>query len=199
MGLGWMTGASEGSCVDAGYTQMVADRQVQAPGSPMPVLVRVMALRTSCHCHSYERIDCDATGDALYEEHITEIESYCAEVVAGQSGVCPYRCFQPFEVLHLHYMECQRHPQHALFLQVQNTSLCHKAAMAPNAGACGHPPELVTCGELKATYKSHGCCGNPGKPIPELSASCGELQHYYRDHQCCGSPGKEVPMPHGPM
>jgi predicted nucleic-acid-binding Zn-ribbon protein len=142
--LAWMAGSVKGNCSDAGYTEFAEAKSVKPSGSPMEVSVRMMRKRVSatCHCHSFEQINCDATGDALYDEHIEEITEHCASMVDGSAQVCPYKCFQPFEVLHLHYLECSLRPKHKLFLQIAALGKCHKAAQAPFG---------TTCDELSAS------------------------------------------------
>jgi len=104
----------------------------------MAVQVRILgtASDVKCHCHSYEEILCDAAGDALYNEHVEELERYCAGVIDGSESVCPYNCFQPFEVMHLNYLECSTRPKHALYLSVEATQKCHMAAKAPYGTPC---------------------------------------------------------------
>jgi plastocyanin len=136
--LALITGATEGACSVAGYTVTIAEMSVQPPGLPMAVNVIVKGTESaSCHCHSYEEIACSSAGDGLYDEHIDEIQTYCQEVISGADVVCPYKCFQPFEVLHLHYLECSLRSEHSLYAQVAATNMCHLAATAPSADDCG--------------------------------------------------------------
>jgi hypothetical protein len=133
----WMTGAKQGKCADVGFTHMVEAKSVKPAGSPMDVTVKIMGRKQadSCHCHSYEEISC-AVSDALYDEHITEIREHCASILDGSENVCPYKCFQPFEVLHLHYLECTDRVVHSLYSAVKETGKCHMAAQAPYGSDC---------------------------------------------------------------
>lgn len=131
----WMTGAKQGSCNSAGYGSKVTDKKVQPPGSPMAMDIAIMKQATDCHCHSYEEIKCGANGQALYDEHIVEIEQHCQGIIAGTNNVCPYKCFQPFEILHINYMECDTRPPHPTYIKINATAKCHKAAS--EATACG--------------------------------------------------------------
>lgn len=134
-GLAYMTGVKEGTCADQGFDTMLEKKEVQPPGSPMKTSVTIMTkggtVSQSCHCHSYEEILCDAKGDALYEEHIQEITQHCAGVVDGSETICPYKYFQPFEVLHLNYLQCDTRPKHELYQKIHATGKCHKAAKPP--------------------------------------------------------------------
>ena len=38
------------------------------------------------------------TGRSRYQQHVDEITTHCAGVVAGTDTVCPYLCFASFEV-----------------------------------------------------------------------------------------------------
>lgn len=162
MALGFMRGAEEGSCVEKGFGTMVTDKQVQPAGSPQAMKVVIMSKKaaSTCHCHSYEAIACGPEGDALYDEHIVEIKQHCAGVVAGTTDVCPYLCYQPFEVLHQYYLECNTRPEDAMYTSVDKTKVCHKAALSsPDkcvsdmAGGNDYP----TCGAIKKAYKAQ-CC-----------------------------------------
>ena len=138
----WVEGSTEaGTCHDAGYYVDAENPkqtlQFNENAPPMEILVKAKPSDEPCHCHSYEEILCSAEGDALYDEHIDEITKYCAGVVAGSDTTCPYNCFQPFEVLHLHYLSCKYRNPHSLFLQVQNTKLCHLATRSKDGSECG--------------------------------------------------------------
>lgn len=136
MGMNWITGAETGSCHSAGFNVFVNDVSLQQ--GPVTTDIMIMGKRASdtCHCHSYEEIKCNASGMDLYDEHIVEIENYCQGVVAGTASECPYKCFQPFEVLHLHYLECNLRPKHELFLRIHQTMMCHKASQPPAQTDC---------------------------------------------------------------
>jgi len=140
--LSFMTGVESGTCAEAGFVgPWIAQREVKPPGSPMAMQVSIASneLMKTCHCHSYEEISCpedEAADDTLYDEHIDEIEEYCATVLDGSEDDCPYRCFQPMEVLHLHYLECSTRPIDATFVAVNATNLCHIAADAPDDTDC---------------------------------------------------------------
>ena len=180
--LQWVEGSTEaGSCYDAGY-YMDAENPKQSfslPGNnqapPMDILVKAKPSDEPCHCHSYEEIKCSAEGDDLYDEHIDEITKYCAGVVAGTDKTCPYNCFQPFEVLHLHYLSCDYRNPHSLFLQVQETELCHLATRSKDGSECpsttpastsgatlgASPTGTCSCtGTQKASQAAHDACGN---------------------------------------
>ena len=116
-----MTGVEIGSCVDLGFVYGATVKTVSPPGSPQDVEVTVVSKiersstrqagteKSTCHCHSYEEIVCpenETPADTLYAEHIEEIEAYCQGILDGTETDCPYKCFQPMEVLHLHYLEC---------------------------------------------------------------------------------------------
>mmetsp|Transcript_54530 Transcript_54530/g.100920 ORF Transcript_54530/g.100920 Transcript_54530/m.100920 type:complete len:645 (+) Transcript_54530:53-1987(+) len=134
--LDMMVGAQNGTCQSAGYPAEVREVTVQPEGSPAEMLVVVYGREEVCHCHSYEQIYCNSSGDALYDEHIEEIETHCQGVVDGSDETCPYRCFQPLEVLHLHYMECSTRDKNALYEQIEETGMCHMAARAPSGTDC---------------------------------------------------------------
>merc|ERR1712032_222370 len=82
---------------------------------------------SDCRCHSYEEIACPDAGvsDALDDEHIEEITNFCQGVVDGTEAECPYLCYQPIEVLHLHYLECPSRAVHDTYALVDATGLCH--------------------------------------------------------------------------
>lgn len=148
-GLQWMAGVKEGACADEGFGTMVEAKEVQPAGSPVKMGVTIMAkggaaapVSPNCHCHSYEEIKCDASGQDLYDEHIDEINEHCKGIVDGTDDACPYKCFQPFEVLHLNYLECDTRPKDALYLKIKATKKCHKAAK-PAYGKASECPEVV--------------------------------------------------------
>merc|ERR1719235_351990 len=91
---------------------VMAKEVLPNPRSP-PMTVHIHRKKLKCHCHSFEKIECNAPGstNALYDEHIAEITEHCAGVLDGSITDCPYKCFQPFEVLHIHYMECSKRPK----------------------------------------------------------------------------------------
>merc|ERR1712032_1175301 len=141
MALKWVAGMTEsGTCHDAGYYADAKNpKRSFAFGKnspPMDLLIKAKQSDEPCHCHSYEEILCSAAGDPLYDEHINEITKYCAGVVAGKDKICPYNCFQPFEVLHLHYLSCKYRKPHELFLKVQKTELCHLATRSKDGSEC---------------------------------------------------------------
>ena len=133
MALNFMAGAAKGSCTDQGYTAKVEDKTLQMGGFPIAVQIVRSGKSKACHCHSYEEIACDSTGDALYAEHIEEITEFCKGVVNGTAATCPYDCKQPFEVLHYHYAECNRRKANALFTAIAATDLCHASTPAPDS------------------------------------------------------------------
>lgn len=45
-------------------------------------------------------------------------------------------CFQPFEVLHLYYLECDTRPEDELYRKIAAAHKCHKAATAKDEGIC---------------------------------------------------------------
>jgi hypothetical protein len=138
-GLAWMPTANEGSCADAGFPDPLEKKSVQPPGSPMAVEVLIhvaFGISPTCHCHSKEEIECNSQGDDLYDEHIVEIQTYCQGVVDGTGDICPYLCFQPFEILHLHYLACDMRPKHELYKQIEATNKCHQAAKPPYGTPC---------------------------------------------------------------
>lgn len=156
MALNWISGASMGGCKDAGFDTVVKEAEVQPSGSPQKMMVTVMGKETSCHCHSYEEIKCGAAGDTLYAEHIDEIVEFCAGVISGADDDCPYKCFQPFEVLHLHYMECASRRADSTYIEVNKTSKCHRAAMATSHSQCDMMPEPEPEPEPNSTSHDHG-------------------------------------------
>jgi len=167
MALNWIADAKEGSCQDAGFVKMVKEEEVQPTGAQQKMSVTVMARETSCHCHSYEEIACGTTGDALYAEHITEIEEYCAGVITGAEKVCPYKCFQPFEVLHLHYMECNTRQPDVTYIKVNTTAMCHKAAEASSDAQCSSQPGPEPEPEPEPTTTKSGSATPEPEPEPE--------------------------------
>jgi hypothetical protein len=139
----WMTGVVKAACADGGsaggaFPEFVMSKEVLPnPRSP-PMTVHIHRKKLPCHCHSYEEIACNAPGtaNALYDEHIDEITQHCAGVLDGTITDCPYKCFQPFEVLHLHYMDCSLRPKDAMYLQIEKKDLCHQASRPPAGAAC---------------------------------------------------------------
>jgi len=139
----WMTGIVEAGCTDAvaaggAFPEFVMAKEVLPnPRSP-PMTVHIHRKKLKCHCHSFEEIECNAPGstNALYDEHIAEITEHCAGVLDGSITDCPYKCFQPFEVLHLHYMDCSLRPEHDLYKQIDATGLCHQASRPPAGSTC---------------------------------------------------------------
>ena len=165
---------AEGSCVDHGFIYSPATRTVQPGDSLAPFDVRVTALTedasvggeeiSTCHCHSYEKISCpeeEAVNDTLYDEHILEIEDFCQGIIDGTESACPYKCFQPMEVLHLHYIECPTRPVDKTFKAV-SASACHIAASAP--------ADLATeCKEVTNIWGGmDGDGGEEGKQDPQI-------------------------------
>merc|ERR1712032_1307019 len=139
--LQWVSSITEaGACHAVGYYEDAAipkqTMQFNPNAPPMELLIKAKPSNEPCHCHSYEEILCSAAGDDLYNEHIDEITKYCAGVVAGKDKICPYNCFQPFEVLHLHYLSCKYRKPHELFLKVQKTELCHLATRSKDGSEC---------------------------------------------------------------
>lgn len=144
----FMAGVELGSCVDLGFIGNPKTQTVLPPGSPSDVEVRVTSLadaettvaadmeepKSTCHCHSYEEIVCpeaETAEDTLYIEHIEEINEHCQGILDGSETDCPYKCFQPMEVLHLHYLECPSRPIDPTYVAVNATNMCHIAAAAP--------------------------------------------------------------------
>ena len=141
--ISFMTGVEVGSCVDLGYSYNAVTSTVRPPGSPVEIQVRVttnnenrkptgISSSSTCHCHSYEEIKCSGDDDKLYDEHIAEIEEYCQGILGGSEIDCPYKCYQPMEVLHLHYIECPSRPIHPTYAAIDATNMCHIAAAAPS-------------------------------------------------------------------
>lgn len=136
--ISFMTGVELGSCREIGYDRNPSLQTVRPEGSPMDVEVMVYSKREleerNCHCHSYEKIPCPAeaerSSDSLYVEHITEITTYCNGILDGSENDCPYKCFQPMEVLHLHYLECPERVTDPFYSVVEATNKCHIAADA---------------------------------------------------------------------
>jgi hypothetical protein len=142
--LQYMAGVAEGSCLYNGFPVPDTTTSVQPAGSPMPMQVDIYSLDEgggACHCHSYEEILCGPEGDPLYDEHIDEILAHCQGVVDGTDDTCPYLCFQPFEVLHLHYIECSYREHHSMFLAIQETEQCHIGASVPFGAPCAAVPD----------------------------------------------------------
>lgn len=68
------------------------------------------------HDHGVESIACDASGDALYDEHVQELEDFCGPVTADPPAAsCPYSCAQPLEVLYRHYKNCPNKTRHPIY------------------------------------------------------------------------------------
>ena len=136
--ISFMTGVELGSCREIGYDKTPSLQTVRPEGSPMDIEVVVYSKREAeeknCHCHSYEQIPCPSavktSPDSLYVEHITEITTYCASILDGSESDCPYKCFQPMEVLHLHYLECPERDIDPFYSIVNATNKCHIAAEA---------------------------------------------------------------------
>lgn len=135
-------GAVRGPCSGEEYPALVRTTTAQPEGSPQAFTVYVKGPAateldtTQCHCHSYEEIKCGEDGQDLYDEHIDEITLYCQGVVSGEDETCPYLCFQPFEILHINYMECDTRPEHPLYQAIARTNKCHQAALAPSEYEC---------------------------------------------------------------
>lgn len=130
--ISYMSGVEVGSCSDIGFTSNPKMKTVKPAGSPMSVDVTIV--KNSCHCHSFEKIVCpedETPADTLYVEHIEEIEQYCTGILDNSEDDCPYKCFQPMEVLHLHYLECPSRSVHKLYKDINATDKCHIAASAP--------------------------------------------------------------------
>jgi len=137
-GLSMMNGVQPGGCESAGYVVKVMETIAQPQGSAQTIDVVILRRRmdAECHCHSKEEISCDGSGEALYAEHIAEIEEYCQGVVSGADTKCAYNCFQPFEVLHLHYMECSLRSKHPYYEQIEERKICHMAIEPPAEAQC---------------------------------------------------------------
>jgi hypothetical protein len=136
----FMEGVDEGNCADQGYTENMGEKTVTLPtGQDITVHVKSNQETSTCHCHSYEEISCpanEAPGDTLYDEHIDEIETFCTGILDGTEEDCPYQCFQPMEVLHLHYIECPSREVDPTYLLVNATAKCHIAASVPTGEDC---------------------------------------------------------------
>lgn len=134
-----MPTAVRGTCESAGYPSFVEEKTVQQGPTSMDIMIMAGAVSPTCHCHSHEEIMCDATGDGLYDEHILEIQRFCPMDLTsalGNQTECPYKCFQPFEVLHLHYLECSLRPKHDLYRLIEDGGRCHLAAKPPYGAEC---------------------------------------------------------------
>lgn len=133
--------AEEGSCVNLNFIYNPIPKIVKPPNSPMDIEVIVFSNSdesTQCHCHSYEEIACpeeENPDDLLYVEHIQEITSFCTGVLDGSEEDCPYKCFQPMEVLHLHYIECPSRMIDSVYKTIDATNKCHIGAPAPEEGS----------------------------------------------------------------
>ena len=142
--IAFMTGVELGSCREIGFDQNPMTKTIRPEGSPMDIEVTVYSKREAgqndCHCHSYEKIPCPAevsrSFDILYIEHITEITTYCNGILDGSESDCPYKCFQPMEVLHLHYLECADRIVDPFYEIVNATNKCHIAAEAFDEVEC---------------------------------------------------------------
>jgi len=146
-----MTGVVKASCADdkatgGSFPEFVATKEVLPNPSSPPMMVHIHRKPLKCHCHSYEEIKCTADGstNALYDEHIAEITEHCKGVLDGTVTDCPYKCFQPFEVLHLHYMECSKRKKDPLYLKIDKTDLCHQAARPPAGSTCDEATTSTT-------------------------------------------------------
>ena len=153
----FMQGVELGTCSEKGFSFNTAKKTVTPPGSPQAVAVRTTTnvKESTCHCHSYEEIACpedEMPGDTLYVERIMEIDEYCKGVLDGSETVCPYKCFQPMEVLHLHYLECASREIDSTYLAVNATNLCHIAASAPAGADC----PVVKLGEQNVESATSG-------------------------------------------
>mmetsp|Transcript_17243 Transcript_17243/g.22002 ORF Transcript_17243/g.22002 Transcript_17243/m.22002 type:complete len:692 (+) Transcript_17243:150-2225(+) len=137
------------SCAGIGYDVFVEQKTISPPNiSPSTEGYRRLQRNIDvklysnegtidCHCHSFENITCNAEGDGLYDEHISEITQFCQGIVNGTEYTCPYNCFQPFEVLHLHYLLCDYRIPHPFFKLIEKTQKCHLAARSYNGSECG--------------------------------------------------------------
>jgi len=173
--LSFMVGVKEGSCADAGFASGATETTVTVPsGQDIIVHVKRKEEPSTCHCHSYEMIPCvadETPEDALYDEHIDKIETFCAGILDGTEEDCPYFCFQPMEVLHLHYLECPLREVNPSYRAVNTTAKCHIAASAPAGTDCpvvslgGEPepptPPLPESFQL-APVRFHGCIETSG-------------------------------------
>lgn len=132
--LDFMTDVERGSCSDLDFTSNPTELTLTPEGSPMAMNVVIVTKSSTCHCHSYEEIACpedETSDDTLYAEHIEEIDNYCAGILESTEDDCPYKCFQPMEVLHLHYLECPSRSVSVTYKAVNATNKCHIAATAP--------------------------------------------------------------------
>jgi hypothetical protein len=141
MALDFMFGVDAGTCADEAFVYDPVTMMVDPPNSPSSVAVQITSNVSveppTCHCHSYEEIECPGDEiDTLYAEHIEEIETYCTGILDGSVDVCQYKCFQPMEVLHLHYLECETRTVDPTYLAVNATNKCHIAATAPEGTDC---------------------------------------------------------------
>ena len=129
--------ADEGSCVDLNFIYNSITKIIRPPNSPMDIEVVVFSnsdTSSQCHCHSYEEITCpeeESSDDLLYVEHTQEIAEFCTGVLNGSEEDCPYKCFQPMEVLHLHYIDCPSRTIDSGYEKVYSTNKCHIGAPAP--------------------------------------------------------------------
>merc|ERR1711957_801561 len=130
-----MIGVEQGSCNELDFIYSTEKKIVLPPNSPVGVEVIVVSSVDAPHCHSYEKIACprgDSREDQLYVEHIQEITEYCTGVLNGSEEDCPYKCFQPIEVLHLHYLGCPSRAQDPLYIQIEATGKCHVGVTPPD-------------------------------------------------------------------
>jgi len=134
--LVFMTGVEQGSCNELDFKYNTETKIVLPPNSPMDLEVIVVSSVDAPHCHSYEKIACPKEGNRenqLYVEHIQEITEYCTGVLNESEEDCPYKCFQPMEVLHLHYLECPSRAQDPLYIQIEATEKCHVGVTPPDS------------------------------------------------------------------
>jgi hypothetical protein len=137
----FMQGVELGTCLSRGYTIAVSRKTATPPNSPQSfeVLIKTNTDVSTCHCHSYEEISCpedETPEDTHYSEHIVEIEEHCVGIIDRSEEDCPYKCFQPMEGLHLHYLECGSREIDSTYLAVNATEKCHIAATAPAGAEC---------------------------------------------------------------
>jgi len=126
-----------GTCGELGFTNNATTKTIRPPGSPLDVEVTIVSNQAEsiCHCHSYEEIPCpedETPEDTIYAEHIDEIQTFCTGILDGTDDVCPYKCFQPMEVLHLHYLACPSREVDPTYEAVEATNMCHIAAPSPD-------------------------------------------------------------------
>lgn len=148
-----MAGVDEGSCSELDYVYNPTSKIITLPNSSTDIKVIVFSATeesSQCHCHSYEKITCpgeDASIDPLYAEHIQEIAEFCTGVLIGSEEDCPYKCFQPMEVLHLHYIECPSRAKDSGYQLVDATNKCHTVAPVPVGSSIGcelsEPPSIT--------------------------------------------------------